>query len=257
VLLENKVILVTGAGRGIGAGVAAAIAEEGGDVVATDLTRDAVTDTVRRIEATGRSAHAIAMDVTDEEAVTRAVEATLATFDRLDGLVNNAGLLLMNPVLETDRETWQRQFEVNVYGLVSCCQVAARAMMKSGGGSIVNIASNAGKVGYPNMAGYNAAKAAVISVTRSLATEWAEHGINVNAVCPGGVATPMLEEVADWVGDRIGEEPEELLATMVPAQLGRHVEPVEVGRVVAFLLSNQATVIRGQAINVDGGDTPY
>ena len=125
------------------------------------------------------------------------------------------------------------------------------------GGSIVNVASNAGKVGYPNMAAYNASKAAVISLTRSLSAEWAENAINVNAVCPGGVETPMLEEVADWVGPRIGAAPEDLHATMTPAQLGRHIEPVEVGRVVAFLLSDGALIIRGQSINVDGGDTPY
>ena len=107
------------------------------------------------------------------------------------------------------------------------------------------------------MAIYNASKAAVISLTRSLAAEWAEHEINVNAVCPGGVDTPMLEEVAAWIGDRVGEDPAQLHATMTPAQLGRHIEPVEVGRVVAFLLSGRAEIIRGQAVNVDGGDTPY
>jgi NAD(P)-dependent dehydrogenase (short-subunit alcohol dehydrogenase family) len=125
------------------------------------------------------------------------------------------------------------------------------------GGAIVNIASNAGKVGYPNMAAYNASKAAVISLTRSLASEWAEHGINVNAVCPGGVETPMLTDVARWIGEREGVDQAELLPMMMPAQLGRHVQPIEVGRVVAFLLSDDAAIIRGQSINVDGGDTPY
>ena len=125
------------------------------------------------------------------------------------------------------------------------------------GGAIVNIASNAGKVGFPNMAAYNASKAAVINLTRSLASEWAAHGINVNAVCPGSVATPMLREVAaelerDGVGDAAT-----LFAGMVPGQLKRHVEPLEVGRVVAFLLTDAATIIRGQAINVDAGETPY
>ena len=125
------------------------------------------------------------------------------------------------------------------------------------GGAIVNVASNAGKVGYPNMAAYNASKAAVISLTRSLAGEWSAHGINVNAVCPGGVETPMLGEVARWIAERQGLEPEELLPQMKPALLGRHVRPIEVGRVVAFLLSERASIIRGQSINVDGGDTPY
>ena len=107
------------------------------------------------------------------------------------------------------------------------------------------------------MAGYNASKAAVISLTRTLSTEWAEHNINVNGVCPGGVDTPMLMEVAVSVGARIGEDPNELLKTMVPAQMGRHIQPLEIGRVVAFLLSDAAQIIRGQSINADGGDTPY
>ena len=124
-------------------------------------------------------------------------------------------------------------------------------------GAIVNIASNCGKVGYPNMAGYNASKAAVINLTRSLSVELSSHNINVNAICPGGVHTPMLEECAETVGQRIGEDPKELLKTMVPAQLGRHILPLEIGRVAAFLLSEDANIIRGQAINADGGDTPY
>jgi NAD(P)-dependent dehydrogenase (short-subunit alcohol dehydrogenase family) len=107
------------------------------------------------------------------------------------------------------------------------------------------------------MAAYNASKAAVINLTRSLAREWAPAGINVNAVCPGSVATPMLREVADEL-ERGGKgDAKTLFAGMVPAQLGRHVTPIEVGRVVAFLLSDAALVIRGQAINLDGGDTPY
>ena len=106
------------------------------------------------------------------------------------------------------------------------------------------------------MAAYNASKAAVINLTRTLAAEWAPE-INVNAVCPGGVLTPMLEHVADKVADKIGEDAQELLSTMVPAQLSRHIQPREVGEVVAFLLSDAAAIIRGQSINVDGGDTPY
>jgi NAD(P)-dependent dehydrogenase (short-subunit alcohol dehydrogenase family) len=107
------------------------------------------------------------------------------------------------------------------------------------------------------MAAYNASKAAVINLTRSLAAEWAPHRINVNAVCPGGVNTPMLAAVAEWITARQGGDAGQLLRQMVPAQLGRHVQPIEVGRVVAFLLSPEAAIIRGQAINVDGGDTPY
>ncbi len=139
-----------------------------------------------------------------------------------------------------------------------CSRIVAQRMISAGtGGAIVNVASNAGKVGYSNMAAYNASKAAVIGLTRSLAAEWAEHGVNVNAVCPGGVDTEMLTDVADWVGKRMDADRDSLRSGMVPAQLGRHIQPLEVGRVVAFLLSQRAAIIRGQAINVDGGDTPY
>ena len=130
-------------------------------------------------------------------------------------------------------------------------------MIGQGGGAIVNVASNAGKVGYRNMAGYNASKAAVVSLTRSLALEWAEHDINVNAVCPGGVDTPMLREVAEWLAPRLGQAPDALHAQMKPQQMERRIQPIEVGRVVAFLLTEAAAIIRGQSINVDGGDTPY
>ena len=128
---------------------------------------------------------------------------------------------------------------------------------QGGGGAIVNIASEAGKVGYPNMATYNATKAAVISLTRTLAKEWWEEGINVNAVCPGAVYTEMLVEVARWRARQTGEDADKLLGVMTAPLLGRHIQPIEVGRVVAFLLSDQAEIIRGQSVNVDGGGAPY
>ena len=121
----------------------------------------------------------------------------------------------------------------------------------------MNVASNCGKVGFPNMAGYNASKAAVINLTRSLATEWAPLGINVNAVCPGAVDTPMLANVADWLADHQGGDADDILAGMALPQIGRKIAPIEVGRVVAFLLSPDAVIIRGQAINIDAGETPY
>ncbi len=257
-LLADRVVVVTGAGRGIGRGIAQAVAEEGGAVVALDLDLASARETAAAVEEAGAEALPLAVDVTDAAAVAGAIAVTAGRFDRIDGWVNNAGVLRMGPALDSGDEEWAAQLEVNARALFSCCRLAARRMIDQGsGGAIVNVASNAGKVGYPNMAAYNASKAAVISLTRSLAAEWAEHGINVNAVCPGGVDTPMLAEVAAWVGEREGLDPEALHGQMHPAQLGRHVRPLEVGRVVAFLLSERAAIIRGQAINVDGGDTPY
>ena len=171
--------------------------------------------------------------------------------------MNNAGVLRLDAALDARAEDFEAQMRVNAQAVLLGCQAAARRMIGQGGGAIVNVASNAGKVGYRNMAGYNASKAAVVSLTRSLALEWAEHDINVNAVCPGGVDTPMLREVAEWLAPRLGQAPDALHAQMKPQQMQRRIQPIEVGRVVAFLLTDAAAIIRGQSINVDGGDTPY
>jgi NAD(P)-dependent dehydrogenase (short-subunit alcohol dehydrogenase family) len=257
-ILEGRTVVVTGAGGGMGRGIAEAAAEAGAQVVIGDLALDGVQETARRIETGGGRALPLVLDVTDPESVATAIAQSVRTLGRLDGWVNNAGLLRMDAALDLAAADWEAQMRVNVSGLFSCCQIVARQLVAQGeGGAIVNVASNAGKVGYPNMAGYNAGKAAVINLTRSLAAEWAPHRINVNAVCPGGVETPMLAAVAEWITARHGGDPKELVQRMVPAQLGRHIQPIEVGRVVAFLLSDAAAIIRGQSINVDGGDTPY
>jgi NAD(P)-dependent dehydrogenase (short-subunit alcohol dehydrogenase family) len=256
--LEGRTVVVTGAGGGMGRGIAEAVAEAGAHVVAGDLALEPVAETVRRIETGGGRAVPLVLDVTDPESIAAAITRAARTFGRLDGWVNNAGIVRMDAALDVPAADWDAQMRVNVSGLFSCCQIVARQLIAQGeGGAIVNVASNAGKVGYPNMAGYNAGKAAVINLTRSLAAEWAPHRINVNAVCPGGVETPMLMAVAEWITARQGGDPKELVQRMVPAQLGRHIQPIEVGRVVAFLLSDAAAIIRGQSINVDGGDTPY
>jgi NAD(P)-dependent dehydrogenase (short-subunit alcohol dehydrogenase family) len=163
----------------------------------------------------------------------------------------------MNTAWDADAEQWQRHFEVNVTGAFVMAQAVGEHLKRGSGGVIVNVASNCGKVGYPNMAAYNASKAALINLTRSLSVEWAADAINVNAVCPGGVDTAMLADVAAWLSPRLQVPADELLGEMGPAQLGRRIAPIEVGRVIAFLLSDDAQIIRGQAINVDGGDTPY
>jgi NAD(P)-dependent dehydrogenase (short-subunit alcohol dehydrogenase family) len=257
-ILAGRTIVVTGAGGGMGRGIAQAAAEAGAQVVAGDLAMAGVAETARAIEKGGGRALPVVLDVTDPASIETALMRGVEAFGRVDGWVNNAGVLRMDAAREARPADLEAQMGVNVTGLFHCCQaVARRFVAQGGGGAIVNVASNAGKVGYPNMAGYNASKAAVINLTRSLAAEWAADRINVNAVCPGGVDTPMLLAVAEWITARQGGDPRELVRRMTPAQLGRHIQPIEVGRVVAFLLSDQAQIIRGQSINVDGGDTPY
>ncbi len=256
--IADKVILVTGAANGVGAGICEALLDNAAQVVLCDLDAAALQATAARLDPAGARTAVCPADVTDAAAIERLAAAAAHRFGRIDGLVNNAGVIVMGPALEEAAGDFGRQFAVNVAGLFSCCQAVARQLIAQGsGGTIVNIASNAGKVGFPAMAGYNASKAAVINLTRTLAAEWADRRINVNAVCPGSVATPMLEKVADFLAARSGEPASAHFSRMVPRQLGRHIAPVEVGRVVAFLLSNEAEIIRGQAINVDGGETPY
>jgi len=227
-------------------------------VVAGDLQFETVAETIGIIKARGSRGLAIELDVTSNESVADAVRRAVSEFGRLDGLVNNAGVCRMGSALEARTEDRDIQHAVNVEGLYSCCQLAVRQMMEQeSGGAIVNIASEAGKVGYPNSAFYNATKAAVISLTRTMAQEWSGAGINVNAVCPGGVNTAMLYSVAQWRAEKDGCDVDELYSQMTPGLMDRHIEPLEVGRVVAFLLSAHALIIRGQSINVDGNATPY
>lgn len=253
--LKDRVIVVTGGAGGIAAGIGQAILEAGGRVALMDLDRAKVEAAAGALGA-GDRAMGVAADVTKPASLKSAFDTVAAKWGRLDGLVNNAGIVRLGPADETTPEGLDLELAVNVKGVLLASQVAA-GHLAGKGGAIVNIASNAGKVGYRNMAGYNASKAAVINLTRSLALEWAERGINVNAVCPGGVATDMLKSVAEFLAPRIGQDEKALFDTMYPAQLGRHIRPIEVGRVVAFLLSDAALIIRGQSINIDGGDTPY
>jgi NAD(P)-dependent dehydrogenase (short-subunit alcohol dehydrogenase family) len=256
--LADRVVAVTGAAGGIGEGISRVLLEEGARVSLWDLSAERTGEIAARIDGSGERTVALAVDVTDEDAVRAAVEATVERFGALDGLVNNAGTITMNSAWDASADEWRRHLEVNVTGSFVCAQAVGRHMKEFGGGRIVNVSSNAGKVGYPNMAAYNSSKAAVISLTRSLAMEWAGDGINVNAVCPGGVDTPMLAQVAEWLSPRLGTPADELLQGMGASGLGgRRIRPEEVGRVIAFLLSDDAVIIRGQSISVDGGDTPY
>jgi NAD(P)-dependent dehydrogenase (short-subunit alcohol dehydrogenase family) len=252
--LQDRVFVVTGGSGGIARGIAEAILDQGGRVALFDLDQAKVAAAAAGLDVRDR-AMGVRADVTDPASLSQAFDAVVKHMQRLDGLVNNAGIVRLGPADQTTPAGLDLELAVNVKGVLLAAQEAAKRFKDKG--AIVNIASNAGKVGYRNMAGYNASKAAVINLTRSLSLEWAEKGINVNAVCPGGVATDMLKSVADFLAPRLGQESGKLFDTMFPAQLGRHIQPIEVGRVVAFLLSDAAQIIRGQSINIDGGDTPY
>ena len=254
--LADRVYVVTGAGGGIGQGITQALLEDGARGVAmVDLA--APTEAAAEVDPGQDRTLALAADVTSKNDAQRVVAETVERFQRLDGLVNCAGVVFLDTAWDASASDWNRQLEVNVTGSFVSAQAVGVHLREHGGGAVVNVSSNCGKAGYPNMAGYNASKAAVLGLTRSLSMEWAEDHINVNAVCPGGVDTPMLSGVAEWLSPRLGLPADELLGQMGPAQLGRKIKPVEVGRVIAFLLSDDALIIRGQSISIDGGDTPY
>jgi NAD(P)-dependent dehydrogenase (short-subunit alcohol dehydrogenase family) len=254
--MRDKRYMVTGAAGGIGSAVSQVLLEKGARVAMVDLDEQTTVATASRLDPARNRTLAIGCDVTDGDDVSAAVDRIASDWAGIDGLVNSAGSVVLDSAWDASAADWRRQIDVNVTGTFLCAREVGRHL-KGQGGTIVNVASNCGKVGYKNMAAYNAAKAAVISLTRSLSMEWADDGININAVCPGGVDTPMLAGVAQWLEPRLGVPADELLAGMGPAQLGRKVTPIEVAKVIVFLLSDEAIIIRGQAINVDGGDTPY
>ena len=254
--LLDRVYVVTGAGGGIGRGATRALLEDGArGVTMVDLA--APSEAAAEIDPVGERTLALSADVTSGRDAQLVVADSVERFGRLDGLVNCAGVVFLDTAWDASASDWNRQLEVNVTGSFVFARAVGAHLRENGGGAVVNVSSNCGKAGYPNMAAYNASKAAVLGLTRSLSMEWAGDGINVNAVCPGGVDTPMLVGVADWLSPRLGVPAGELLGQMGPAQLGRRIEPVEVGRVIAFLLSDEALIIRGQSLSIDGGDTPY
>lgn len=256
--VQDRVVVVTGAAGGIGEGATRALLDEGALVALWDLSEERTRQVADRVDPSGTRVLPLSADVTDTAAVTAAVQATATHFGRLDGLVNNAGVITMASSWEEDADHWRRHLEVNVVGTFVCSRAVAEVLRGAEGGAIVNVSSNCGKAGYRNMAAYNASKSAVIGLTRSLAMEWADAGINVNAVCPGAVDTPMLGQVAQWLSPRLDVPADEILSGMGVEQLGgRRIDPVEVGRVIAFLLSDDAAIVRGQSISVDGGETPY
>ena len=254
--LKDKRYIVTGAAGGIGSAIVSILLERGASVALFDLDETRTSGIAHSLDPTGARTLSVGVDVTDPDSVSAAVDRVVSHFGNLDGLVNNAGSVVLDEAWDAMASDWSRQLEVNVTGSFLCAREVGKHL-RGRGGAIVNVASNCGKVGYKNMAAYNAAKAGVISLTRSLSMEWADDGINVNAVCPGGVDTPMLAGVADWLEPRLGMPAKEILDGMGAAQLGRKIAPAEVARVIAFLLSDDAVIIRGQSINVDGGDTPY
>jgi NAD(P)-dependent dehydrogenase (short-subunit alcohol dehydrogenase family) len=252
---NQRRFLVTGAAGGVGRATAERLVAEGASVALTDIRAEAL-DAVAT--AVGADAFAVRMDLADPTSIATAIAAAEAKLGPLDGLVNCAAIVIHADPLETAWTDWERLFRINLFGAYETSRLVARSMVASGArGAIVSVASEAGKKGHIESMAYSASKAALINMTRVLSAALAPHDINVNCVCPGGVASDMLREVAVAYGRLCGEAPEDVFPQLVSSQLLRHIEPSEVARTISFLLSDEAIIIRGQAISADGGDTPY
>ncbi|MGF7147077.1 NAD(P)-dependent dehydrogenase (short-subunit alcohol dehydrogenase family) [Sphingomonas zeicaulis] len=242
-LLEGKIAFVTGGAGGIGAATARAFAAEGAKVAVADLKN--AEGTVKKIADAGGEAYAIALDVTDEAAVTAAVDAVVEKWGRLDIAFNNAGVSLEDFTTPWESvELYDKVAAVNQRGVMLCMAAEVRHMSRQGSGSIVNTSSVAGMSGLSGP-GYCASKHAVVGLTRSAAMRYAAEGIRVNCVCPGAISTPMTES------DALSEESRAFMAQMHP--MNRMGRPEEIADGVVFLASDRASFITGHPLAIDGG----
>ena len=252
----GKGFIVTGAAGGVGCATAALLVAEGARVALADVRREALDKAVAAIGDS--SAFGVLLDAGNAASIAAAIAEAEARLGAIDGLVNCAAIVIHADPLETAWSDWEKIFSINLFGAYEASRLAAKAMIAKGvHGAIVNVASEAGKKGHKESLAYSASKAALISMTRVLSAVLAPHDINVNCVCPGGVATDMLREVAVAYGKLVDSAPDDVFGKLVSSQLLRHIDPAEVARTISFLLSDDALIIRGQAISADGGDTPY
>ena len=244
--LNERVGLVTGGGAGIGREIARRFAREGMAVAVLDRDGAAAEGIAAEI-----GGHAVTADVTLEEEVSRAVETVLARFSRIDVLVNNAGIAWMGPALEMPVEALQSMLRVNVEGVFIVSRAVLPHMIARRSGSIVNLASWAGKTGNAFFAGYSASKFAVIGLTQSLAREMAPHGIRVNAICPGIVVDTAMRTAIEAQQRQYGLPETAEREKSIP--IGRVSVPEDVARVAAFLASDESSYMTGESINLSGG----
>lgn len=248
--LDGRTAVITGAARGIGFATAEALSEAGAMVVIADMDGKAAADAAGQLTAKGRKADSCTLDVTNSRAVEDCCTSLIKRHGRVDILVNNAGIAISFKPAETmDDQTWLKVLDVNLNGLFWCCRAFGKRMLEHGGGAIVNVGSMSAEiVNYPQeQAQYNASKAAVHHLTRSLAAEWASRNVRVNAVAPTYIETDLTREVA--------QDPEIRKHWIEGTPMGRMGQPSEIASVVLFLASDAASLLTGSIVLADGGYT--
>jgi len=246
--LTGKTALVTGASRGIGRAIAVGLAAAGADVALSARNQQRLDEVRAEVEALGRKAVVLPADVTDAEACRALAADAVTQLGRIDVLVNNAGgSSYMGPFTELRFSGWEKVMRLNVDSIVHLSQAVGRHMLERGSGSVVNVASVAGLGGTPSLAPYGASKAAVISLTKSLALEWGVQGVRVNALCPGWTETDLNSDL--WGNEELGR------AMVEPTALKRWAQAHEMVGPTVFLASDAASYVTGQALVVDGGQT--
>ena len=244
---EGKVAIVTGAGQGIGKEIATKLAQQGANVALVDLNPETANDVAREIKELGRKAIAIKADVSSSTQVNQMVEQVLSNFGTIDILVNNAGFVSSQPAPFTQEteEYWDKVIAVCLKGVILCSRAVLDAMMAKKGGNIVNIGSDAGRVGQPGQAVYSGAKGGVIAFTKALAKEVARYAIRVNCVSPGATNTPAFQQAP----------PEVREGAIKACPLRKVAEPEDIANAVMFLCSSKANHVTGQVLSVSGGYT--
>jgi 3-oxoacyl-[acyl-carrier protein] reductase len=246
--LQGKVAMVTGAGSQIGFGkaIALALARDGCDIIATDIDLEGTQKTVAEVEALGRKAMALKADVTNSDEVNAMVKTALEKFGRIDILVNNAGTAKSVSLTDATEEHWHINVDINLKGTWYCTKAVLPQMLERKSGKIVNLSSGAARIGFVNSSLYCAAKAGIMGLTRALAAEVGPSGINVNGIAPGMSDTSFQIAIGATPKDK------EFFISMVP--LRRLTTPQDIANMVVFLVSDAASDITGQTINVDSGD---